>query len=141
MNLLLQKIYIKKIIMTEKGSISIKISFLQDKKVVTKIKHVVMDVLILMCYKKQQKSLTNTFSLQRLVPRSPPSQNTDFCNRLQKLKLKTNSKYFQINLHQCESRKDMKYFYFYKRALTIIHEHYSRFKNIRNKENRQFYFF
>lgn len=39
----------KKIIMTEKGSISIKISFLQDKKVVTKIKHVVMDVLILMC--------------------------------------------------------------------------------------------
>lgn len=49
MNLLLQKIYIKKIMMTEKGSISIKISFLQDKKVVTKIKHVVMDVLILMC--------------------------------------------------------------------------------------------
>lgn len=39
----------KKIIMTEKGSISIKISFLQDKKVVTKIKHVVMDVFILMC--------------------------------------------------------------------------------------------
>lgn len=39
----------KKIIMTEKGSISIKISFLQDKKVVTKIKHVVIDVLILMC--------------------------------------------------------------------------------------------
>lgn len=39
----------KKIIMTEKWSISIKISFLQDKKVVTKIKHVVMDVLILMC--------------------------------------------------------------------------------------------
>lgn len=39
----------KKIIMTEKGSIFIKISFLQDKKVVTKIKHVVMDVLILMC--------------------------------------------------------------------------------------------
>lgn len=39
----------KKIIMTEKGSISNKISFLQDKKVVTKIKHVVMDVLILMC--------------------------------------------------------------------------------------------
>lgn len=39
----------KKIIMTEKGSISIKISFLQDKKVVTKIKHVVVDVLILMC--------------------------------------------------------------------------------------------
>lgn len=39
----------KKIIMTEKGSISIKISFLQDKKVVTKIKHVVMDVLIMMC--------------------------------------------------------------------------------------------
>lgn len=36
----------KKIIMTEKGSISIKISFLQDKKVVTKIKHVVIDVLI-----------------------------------------------------------------------------------------------
>lgn len=44
-----ENIYIKKIIMTEKGSISIKISFLQDKKVVTKIKHVVMDVLILMC--------------------------------------------------------------------------------------------
>lgn len=43
-----ENIYIK-IIMTEKGSISIKISFLQDKKVVTKIKHVVMDVLILMC--------------------------------------------------------------------------------------------
>lgn len=39
----------KKIIMTEKGSISIKISFLQDKKVVTKIKHVEIDVLILMC--------------------------------------------------------------------------------------------
>lgn len=43
-----ENIYIK-IIMTEKGSISIKISFLQDKKVVTKIKHVVVDVLILMC--------------------------------------------------------------------------------------------
>lgn len=39
----------KKIIMTEKGSISIKISFLQDKKVVTKIKHVIMEVLISMC--------------------------------------------------------------------------------------------
>lgn len=43
-----ENIYIK-IIMTEKGSISIKISFLQDKKVVTKIKHVEIDVLILMC--------------------------------------------------------------------------------------------
>lgn len=44
-----ENIYLKKIILTEQGSISIKISFLQDKKVVTKIKHVVMDVLILMC--------------------------------------------------------------------------------------------
>lgn len=46
---IIAEIIYKKIIMTEKGSISIKISFLQDKKVVTKIKHVVMDVLILMC--------------------------------------------------------------------------------------------
>lgn len=46
--IIVENIY-KKIIMIEKGLIFIKIFFLQDKKVVIKIKYVVMDVLILMC--------------------------------------------------------------------------------------------